>query len=446
MLQKPPDWQKVLQEKSSKIFSKLYSSSEVEAIFSRAQEKYVYWDTFRHYTFPKGVKADEAWAFLKLTQRVRQERTPAKSIDGKHFGFSYTKALYRRLNIIDTNAAGLIQTLAAKPTANQKEQLIISGLSEEAIASSQIEGANTSRKVAKEMIYSGRKPRNRSEQMIVNNYQAMQLLDNLKDLDLTEEILLEIQDRITKGTLEDSNDAGRFRTDADDIVVTNRLTGEIAFVPPDEKLMRAELARFLDFANNDGEDEQNFLHPVIKAIVLHFWLAYMHPFVDGNGRTARAIFYWYLMRKGYWLFQYLSVSRIIKLSKKKYDDAFLYTELDENDLTYFLLYITDVTCRAIGDMMEHYERKVKEAEQYKKVARIYSDLNERQVALMVYLDTHPDETVDVTTHKNRSAVVYETARRDLMGLTTKGLLAEIKKGNKNVYVPNINAIRKLLKK
>src|SRR3989338_2334961 len=353
MLQKPPDWQKVLQEKSSKIFSKLYSSSEVEAIFSRAQEKYVYWDTFRHYTFPKGVKADEAWAFLKLTQRVRQERTPAKSIDGKHFGFSYTKALYRRLNIIDTNAAGLIQTLAAKPTANQKEQLIISGLSEEAIASSQIEGANTSRKVAKEMIYSGRKPRNRSEQMIVNNYQAMQLLDNLKVLDLTEEILLEIQDRITKGTLEDSNDAGRFRTDADDIVVTNRLTGEIAFVPPDEKLMRAELARFLDFANNDGEDEQNFLHPVIKAIVLHFWLAYMHPFVDGNGRTARAIFYWYLMRKGYWLIEFISISRIIKKAPAQYAKAYLYAEVDGEDLTYFIHYHLNIIEEAIKELREY---------------------------------------------------------------------------------------------
>lgn len=327
----------------------------------------------------------------------------------------------------------------------QKDQLIISGLSEEAIASSQIEGASTSRKVAKEMIYSGRKPRTRDEQMIINNYQVMQRLDDLKELDLSEEILLEIQRRITKDTLDDPRDSGRFRKNEDDIVVSDGLTGEIVFTPPTEKEMRAQLAALIAYANKFESAENDFIHPVIKATVLHFWLSYLHPFPDGNGRTARALFYWYLMKRGYWLFQYLSVSRVIKASRKRYDEAFLHTELDDNDLTYFILYITDATCTAIEQLLDYYDKKVREIDQYKKVAKFHIDLNERQVSLLAYFRRHPDEITDMKTHKAKHGVVYETARRDLMQLEAKGFLAKIQRGNRMVFLPNLQRIRKLLK-
>ena len=57
-------------------------------------------------------------------------------------------------------------------------------------------------------------------------------------------------------------------------------------------------------------------------------LAFIHPFVDGNGRTARSLVYWYMMKKGYWLTEYLSISRIIYRNKAQYEKAFLYTEAD----------------------------------------------------------------------------------------------------------------------
>ena len=54
-----------------------------------------------------------------------------------------------------------------------------------------------------------------------------------------------------------------------------------------------------------------FIHPVMRAITLHFWLAYDHPFCDGNGRTARALFYWSMLKQGYWLFEFISISSVI---------------------------------------------------------------------------------------------------------------------------------------
>ncbi len=440
MVKRPPAWREKL---TTELLKKTMGSADLQELVRRAQDKYAYWETFRHYTFPAGITAEEGWAFLKFSYRFPQEATPVRAKDGNYFGLTFTKVLYRRLSHIDTYGAGFIRTLTEKPTAAQREQLIMSGLSEEAIASSQIEGANTSRKVAKEMIYSGRKPRNKDEQMIINNYQVMQRLDDWKDLELSEEMLLDIQQRITRDTI-DPTDAGRFRSDEDEIVVMDPYSGEVAFEPPKDKEMRAQLRRLIAYANAK-DDTNDFTHPVIKATILHFWLAYLHPFVDGNGRTARALFYWYLLKRGYWLFQYLSVSRVIKTLRKLYDDAFLHTELDDNDLTYFVLYISDVTCRAIQQLLEHYEKKVQQAEEYKKVAQLHAGLNERQAALLSYFSRHPDEVTEIKRHQSKHGIVYQTARNDLLELVGKGLLTEMKQKNKKVFLPNMPRIKKALK-
>lgn len=249
---------------------------------------------------PKNFSVEEAWAFLKFSRQTNQELTPVKDKNGDSFRFAITKSMYQKLSHIDSNTSGFLSSEWGKTTEAKKSQLIISGLSEEAIASSQIEGASTSRRVAKEM-------------------------------------LLEIQENITRDTLKDSDDSGRFRNDDDDIHIVDSVRNKVVFTPPKKEVVEKELDRLIEFANNDEKDEE-FIHPVVKATIIHFWLSYLHPFVDGNGRTARALFYWYLLKKNYWLFQYLSVSRAIKLSRVQYDDSFLKTELDDNDLTYFVFY------------------------------------------------------------------------------------------------------------
>ena len=67
--------------------------------------------------------------------------------------------------------------------------------------------------------------------------------------------------------------------------------------------------------------EVPFIHPVIKAIIIHFVISFLHPFVDGNGRTVRSFFYWYMLKKGYALTEFLSISRIIYANKVKYEKA-----------------------------------------------------------------------------------------------------------------------------
>ncbi len=439
MVEKPPKWESII---TGELLNKVHSSKEAMEILVKAQKEYVYWGKFKYYPFPKNIKPEEAWAFLKISARSVREKTPAKSNQGEYFGYNTTKALYQKLNFIDTHGAGLIKSLTDKPSEAQASKYIISSLTEEAIASSQIEGANTTHKVAKEMILSERKPRNKDEQMIVNNYRAMQKIEEWKDLDLTEEMLRDLQEILTDQTVDDPSESGRFRKDEDEIVVHDPITGEVVHTPPDEKTMFGELNRLINYANKE-EDEDEFIHPVIKATILHFWIAYLHPFVDGNGRSARIIFYWYLLKRNYWLVQYVSVSRAIKQARKTYDNVYLYSEYDDNDLTYFLLYITDAFKKAITQFMEHFEQKVKEAKELKKTASELQQFNVRQLSLLKYFTSHGDEYTEVVTHQNKHGISRATANNDLRYLAHEGYLTEVKKGKKFVYMPSVAKIKRV---
>jgi len=427
-IEKPPKWLDILQGGSD--VGKLFQSKDLHQLIHTAQRDYLYWDSFKHHPMPDGIKPEEAWAMLKLTRGGQYQKTPIRANDGGEFKFSLVNSLYQKLNYIDTYASGFIRTFSdTKPSEQQKNKFIITSLSEEAIATSQIEGANTTRKAAKEMLASQRPPRTKGEQMIINSYRVMQKLDAWKKLDLSFEMLLEIQSQITEKTLNDPNEQGRFRNDVDDIVVHDPITGEVVHVPPKKEQMIAQLGRLIKFANKDEEDG-DFIHPVIKAAMLHFWLSYLHPFVDGNGRTARAVFYWYLLKKDYWLVQYLSISRAIVQSRKKYDNAFVYSENDDNDLTYFVLFIIDAFKTSIIKFVEYFEEKTKEVEKFKETAERLDAYNPRQIALLEYFLVH--------------SVSRQTAHNDLLDLEKKGMLARTVKNRKYIFMPNIKIIKKLL--
>ena len=92
-----------------------------------------------------------------------------------------------------------------------RDTYLINSLIEEAITSSQIEGAATTRKVAKEMLRQKRAPRDRSERMIVNNYFAMEYINDVANEDLTPSLILELQRILTKNTLDNANAVGHWR-------------------------------------------------------------------------------------------------------------------------------------------------------------------------------------------------------------------------------------------
>lgn len=441
MIKKPPNWKDFL---STDLFERSFKSKSLQDLIKKAEIDYVYWDKFKYYPIPDGFTPEEAWAFLKFSRMSNKDNTPVSDKNGEIFSYTITKTMYQQLSNIDSNTSGFLRSDWGKPTDGKKNQLIISGLSEEAIASSQIEGASTSRKVAKEMILQQRKPRTKDERMIINNYQVMQRLDDWKDLDLSKEMLLEIQSIITRDTMEDNEDSGRFRNDSDDIHIVDTTRNEVVFTPPKRIIFEKELDKLITFANND-RDDADFIHPVVKATIIHFWVSYLHPFVDGNGRTARAVFYWYLLRKNYWLFQYLSVSRSIKMARAQYDESFLKTEFDDNDLTYFILFQLKAIKKSLSDFIKHYEKKIEKEKKILLIKGKINKYNERQLLLLSFLNKNPDEVVDIKKHQSKHQVAYQTARADLISLTGDDLIKQILDGRRYVYVANNKAIKKLLK-
>jgi Fic family protein len=191
-----------------------------------------------------------------------------------------------------------------------------------------------------------------------------------------------------------------------------------------------------DFANAD-ETAHPFIHPVIRAILLHFMIGYDHPFADGNGRTARALFYWAMARSGYWLMEYTSISHILRMAPAKYMRAYLHTETDKNDTTYFLLHQLQTIRRAIAALHEYVDRKVREQKETQNLLATSMALrgrfNHRQLALLDHALRNAGEAYRVDAHQRSHAVVYQTARNDLLTLEKWGLLEKTKQGNAYLF-------------
>lgn len=196
------------------------------------------------------------------------------------------------------------------------------------------------------------------------------------------------------------------------------------------------LEKLCCFANL-GEDDEPFVHPVIRAILLHFMLGYIHPFVDGNGRTARALFYWSMARQKYWLMEYISISRLLKKAPAQYGRAYLYTETDDNDVTYFIIHQLETIERAIQALYEYLEKKATQQQSAEKLLRhspeYASQLNHRQVALLSHALKHPGHDYTVASHRRSHNITQETSRTDLNKLVGMGLLDKVKRGRAFMY-------------
>jgi Fic family protein len=234
-------------------------------------------------------------------------------------------------------------------------------------------------------------------------------------------LLFNIQRLITHNTLTNKEYEGSFRT-SDDVMVIDGITGEIAHTPPSHQKVEQWITELCDFANNDNEEV--FIHPIIKGIIIHFMLAYIHPFVDGNGRTARSLVYWYMIKKGYWLTEYLSISRIIYRNKKKYEMAFLYTENDENDLSYFIQYNLEVMHKAFEELKIYLQRKISEQNDLLYFKEI-SEINERQAQILKTLTEKPKSIFTAKELTSIFNVSIKTTRSDLQQLVALGFMQEI---------------------
>lgn len=398
---------------------------EIIKMVNEYNGRYLYYDELK-YRIPDLDKRTGIWIFMKLLRMMKYESVPYSCLN---LQYSITPEISRSLHIFDQYLSGNIKV--HERNIKLEQSYILNSLMEEAIASSIIEGAVTTRRAAKEMLRKGKKPSNKSEQMVMNNYRAMQYIMEHKDDSLTPEFILKVHGIVTENTLEDAV-VGRFREN-DDIVVADPVNGTIHHIPPEYTKVPEMVDEICRFANQDDEGPESFIHPIVKGIMLHFLIGYIHPFEDGNGRCARSIFYWYVLSRGYWLFEYMPISRVILKSRKDYSLAYLHTEYDGMDLTYFILYNIRCIEKARTDLLSYIERKQAEQRSAKEIIRDIPDINRRQAEILREMMEKKDDYFTIREIMETWGVVYETARTDLLTLVDLGYIRKEKRGREFVF-------------
>jgi len=392
------------------------------------EDKYLHWNELRRRPAPQGMSHEEWWLLLKMGRKAKM--IPLTDKNGHPFRFSMPDSIIAKLHEIDLGLGTSWSLPDAVTNPASRNEYVVSTLFQEAITSSQLEGAVTTRDVANEMLRTGRKPRDRSERMILNNYQTMQRIVELRDNALTPELVFELHRIATVGTLDREDAAGRFHG-PDEVIRVTDMEGNVFHEPPQASELPARMEKMCVFAN--GASPDYFIHPVIRAILLHFWLAYDHPFVDGNGRTARALFYWSMLHLGFQLVEFISISQILLKAPAQYATAFLHVETDDNDLTYFILHQTAVIQDAVKALHEYVAHRRAALQAAERHLRGIEGLNHRQQVLLTHALRKPSSRYTIEGHRRSHGVVYQTARTDLLDLAKRGLMETDKTKRAFVY-------------
>ncbi len=391
--------------------------------------RYLHWDELRHRPLPSAELNHEEWWLLLKFGRMRLARPlPLQDKAGAAFSYVLTEPTLKALRFIDRHAGGADLLGNTRVDPDERDRYLFNQLMEEAITSSQLEGASTTRRVAEEMLRSGRDPRDNSERMIRNNFAALKQVRTLLEAPLTPDIIRAIHRTATHGTLQNPAEVGEYRHD-DEVRVVDE-SGKTLHIPPSHSELAARMQAFCDFANQT-EDDEPYYHPVIRATLLHFMLGYNHPFADGNGRTARAIFYWSMLRQGYRLMEYVSISDILHKAPAQYKRAYLHTETDGGDATYFILYHLRVIEDALHALRNYLAQRQQEIQHVKTLLGSFQErekINPRQLALLSGALKGRSEPYTIESHQRSHNVAYATARQDLLHLARLGLLQEKKSG------------------
>ena len=383
------------------------------------------------FRLPGEFSLPEVWQEIQKERKSKAENLALKDEKGETFWYVNTKPLQAKLHQIDSRGKDSLYSYIKPDIENE---LAFDSIIEEAWASNIIEGAFTTRKRAQELVRRNLTPKDKNELMMKNNHQAMTFILENRESDFSIDFILKIHRIITQNTLDDPEYAGKFRDD--DVLIWDK-TNTVIFKPMAEENIKESLNNLVTWVNTHSEED--FIHPILKASIIHFFLVYVHPFFDGNGRTARAIFYFYLLKHKYDFFKYFSISALIAKQKEKYYKAIKEVEDYENDLTYFLLYSADVVLKSIDEILDKIAKKYQSDIISKNINLRGVHLNKRQKSLIKILIDQDQKTMTTRRYEKIFKVSYGTARSDLNELSENGLLQKRKLGKGFIYSTNFDS-------
>jgi len=388
-------------------------------------ERYLHWEELR-YRIEDAETRKKVWLLMKLTRMTNAKHL---NIGGVECSYSLTSNILESLFELERALSGHLEYHSKEIGDQRMRYYSVSSFVEEAISSSILEGAAVTRADAKRMIRKKQHPVTNAERMVMNNYLAMENIKKIKDEKLTPALIKEMHSIISDGTLKDGKEwEGRFREDNDVVVGDSLEMDKVFHIPPSHENVSKMIEGLCEFCNReDGE----FMHPIIKGIIIHFMIGYIHPFVDGNGRLARSLFYWHVIKKGYWMMEYAAISKVIRSAPSKYGMAYQYVETDENDLTYFIKFNIECIARAVKMLEEHVKNKAKEQKKARDFVDQNPQFNIRQATILKdYMkDNAPFSLMEL---KQRYRCAYQTVRLDVMDLQSLGLVRTVGKDRKKI--------------
>ncbi len=433
------------------IHFEINQNKELKLFIENAINNYYPWEKFSNLKFPTSrFNEKDLWFYIKTFGRPHTKETKLL-VDKQETPFWYcqTDKINEQLHKIDMEFSGnpILNEYTIDPHYQNDwaKKRVITSLVEEAISSSQMEGAAISRRQAKELIRSGKQPKSKSEMMVINNYHTIQhIKSDLIEKPASISLILDMHRQLTQNTLDSPEDTGKFRQDLDEADKVNVYDNDgvtVLHVPPPAESLSLRMENLCEFINN----KEPFIHPVVKAIIIHFAIGYIHPFYDGNGRVARGLFYWFLLKNGYKLFEFISISEFINKSIGQYKRAFLYTELDDNDLTYFINFHLSIINQCLESLKEYIHKKSNELKTLKENLRNIPNINIRQLDLLNHALKHSDDVEQkytIESHENSNGISWATARSDLLDLADRGFLEKRKLGKMLCfYIPtNLDSI------
>ncbi|WP_422413653.1 MULTISPECIES: Fic family protein [unclassified Endozoicomonas] len=409
--------------------------------------RYLPFDEFR-YRVKKGLDVAIAWSLTKLSRNSQYVNLLPVGEPTGLCSLILTPSIQKTISHTDRNATtAALEWMSSKIGEEQHFEYLLNDLIEdEAISSSQLEGAATTTLVAKDMLKRKRKPRTSDEKMILGNYKMMRFAWDNRDEPLTIDLICDMH-RIGVSDIDDDKyTPGVFRQ-TDDVVVVDS-DGETVHTPPSHKGIKKRFKLLCDWINqcHDDEDSSDYLHPLVKAISLHFSIGFEHPFRDGNGRVARSLFYWFMFKNDYAAFRYIAISVLLRAAPVKYGMSYLYTETDDMDLTYFIEYQCGIIHKAINNFKEAYKKALDDIESFNQwiwSSGLYKKLSEKQRVVFQVAKSGTASVFTASSVRDNLGCSYNTASTVLNGLVDLNIFEKKKHGREWLfYMMDKNSIQK----
>lgn len=379
----------------------------------------------------ESIKWEETWQKIMSMRKLGAVPMFLGALDIKFWYFP-ADSINRKISEIERLGTKLYDKISTDKIFMQS--FLVDAEVEEAISSAIYEGANTTRAKAKQLIESGKRPATKDDWMLLNNLEALEWIKENKTSQVSLDLILRIHQLVTKNTLSGADSAycGKFR---DDSVFVNNALGKIVHEGIDFKKIKNALVEVI----KNVTSHPRYIHPLIRGILLHYFVAYIHPFFDGNGRTARTLFYFKSMKHDLKFVELLSISAHLKNSGNQYEKAFEKVRQHEWDLTYFIDYCLESLLAALKIV----EGKVEYLLKINGLKEIF-DFNDNQIGLLQKLALNKYRVVTIETYAHEIGKSREVARQDLKGLVAKQVMREEKVGKKFIYRVETSKLKEIV--